>query len=380
MALWIAIIFAAILTAAVVLYPLLRRESSEEAAVETAEMAIYKDQLNELTSDVERGVITSGEAEAARTEISRRLLEASERAEPVSKHKSAVPTSIVAAIGVVSVALPLALYYSGGSPDLPNMPFAERKAPVQGDPALAKLIKQVEEQLETRPDDVRGWSVLAPAYMRLKRYQDAANAFQKAIELSPPNADLQTARAEALTLSEGGLISADAHAGFKKALEIDPKNAKALFYLGIATYQDGDKEGAVKRWKALLAEAPANAPWRPTVQAYVARAQGGGSSQRTEAQARPPELDKETIASANEMSADDRQQMIRGMVERLADRLSENGKDLNGWLRLIRARTVLGENDKAKQALTDARGKFEGDDNAQSLLSDFAVKLGLETK
>ena len=68
------------------------------------------------------------------------------------------------------------------------------------------------------------------------------------------------------------------------------------------------------------------------------------------------------------------------LVDRLASKLIENGKDLNGWLRLIRARTVLGERDKAAKALSEARSKFEGDSNALGLLNDFAAKLGLETK
>ena len=92
------------------------------------------------------------------------------------------------------------------------------------------------------------------------------------------------------------------------------------------------------------------------------------------------DLDKETVENAQGMSDADRQEMIRGMVDRLASKLVENGKDLNGWLRLIRARTVLGERDKAAKALSEARSKFEGDSNALGLLNDFAAKLGLETK
>lgn len=342
-------------------------------------MAIYKDQLKELKSDVERGVITAEEAQSAETEISRRLLEASERAEDGTAVQSQLPVAVAGVIAVIALGLTFGLYATTGSPELPGLPLAQREAPSQGDPALAKLILQVEEQLEGRPDDLRGWSVLAPAYMRMKRFQDAANAFQKAINLSPPNADLHTAYAEALTMSEAGLVSADAQAAFRKALEINPKQAKALFYLGIAKYQDGDKEEAVRRWKDLLAGAPANAPWRPTVQAYIKQV-AGAEAVPEQSGARAPALDKDTIAGANEMSAEDRQQMIRGMVDRLASRLAEDGKDLNGWLRLIRARTVLGENEKAKQALLDAREKFKGDDNAQGLLTDFATKLGLETK
>ncbi|MCB2133166.1 MAG: c-type cytochrome biogenesis protein CcmI, partial [Rhodobacteraceae bacterium] len=56
------------------------------------------------------------------------------------------------------------------------------------------------------------------------------------------------------------------------------------------------------------------------------------------------------IAAAQEMSADDRQAMIRGMVDGLAQRLAEDPDDLEGWHRLIRARVVLGEGAAAQAA------------------------------
>ncbi len=370
MILWFAISFLAIAAILIVLRPLFRGERASKAE-HAPELEIYKDQLNELEADVSRGVVSADDAEAARTEISRRLLEAADKSKTAGAAMGNVHVLVPAAVGAVALILSIGGYFAIGSPNLPAVPKSERVVKLQDDPNILSLIAQVEKQLEKRPKDVRGWSVLAPAYMRLRRYQDAANAFGKAIELSQPDANLQTSYGEALTMAEAGLVSAEAHKAFEKALEIDSKEPKARFYLGIAKLQDGDKEEAVRRWKTLLSDAPGNAPWSPTVMAYIARVEG--------TDARPPALDKETVESAQNMSEVDRQEMIRGMVDRLASKLSENGKDLNGWLRLIRARTVLGEKDKAAQALSDARAKFSGDTNALGLLNDFAPKLGLET-
>ena len=172
-------------------------------------------------------------------------------------------------------------------------------------------------------------------------------------------------------MADSGLVGAEAHAAFEKAVKLDPNQAKARFYLGIAKYQDGDHDGAVERWKQLLADAPANAPWRPTVMAYIAQVEGK--------EVRPPALDKETMESAQSMTEAEREKMIRGMVDRLAARLTEDGKDLNGWLRLIRARTVLGERDQAREELAMARSKFADDSNSLTMLNEFAAQLGLET-
>ncbi|MEM8648765.1 MAG: tetratricopeptide repeat protein, partial [Pseudomonadota bacterium] len=279
-----------------------------------------------------------------------------------------------------------------GSPGLPGQPLAQRAAQTDTNPDLSKLVLQVEKQLEKTPNDVRGWSVLGPALMRLRRFNDAADAFRKAAALAPGNADLQTSYGEALTLSEAGLVSASAQQAFTAALSINPKHPKARFYLAIAAYQDGRKTDAISLWKELLADSPPNAPWRRTVMTHIQRAEAAEGVQTAEGakpakgvqtaqanEARPPALDQETISNAEEMSEADQQEMIKGMVNRLADRLAENGDDLGGWLRLMRARMGLGQRDLATKALGDARASFEGDTASLERLNAFAKELGLET-
>ena len=174
-------------------------------------------------------------------------------------------------------------------------------------------------------------------------------------------------------------MSADAHAAFEAALGINPNQAKARFYLGIAAYQDGRKKEAVTRWKELVADAPANAPWRQTVLSHIRRAEGSEAKQAEKTEARPPALDKETMANAEQMPEADQQEMIKGMVNRLAERLAENGNDLEGWLRLLRARSILGQKDQAVKALADARANFKEDTASLDRLNTFAKQLGLET-
>ncbi|NNF78720.1 MAG: c-type cytochrome biogenesis protein CcmI [Rhizobiales bacterium] len=375
---WTAVAGAAIIVILLVLRPLLRG-ASEAQGEHTPEVDIYKDQLAEVEQDIARGVISEADAEAAKTEIARRLLAAAEAQDAADTKIASAGTVGAAVIGVSALAISLAAYSYTGSPHLPDQPKSERVAQAQANPDLSNLVTQVEEQLQKTPNDARGWAVLGPAYMRLRRFGDAADAFRKAAALSPKDADLQTSLGEALTMSEAGLVSADAHAAFNAALSINPNHAKARFYLGIAAFQDGRKKEAITRWKELLADAPANAPWRKTVLSHIERA-GGDAGQTAESiEARPPALDKETMASAEQMSEADQQEMIKGMVNRLAERLQENGKDLEGWLRLMRARSVLGQKDQAAKALADARANFKDDTASLERLKTFAAQLGLET-
>ena len=143
---------------------------------------------------------------------------------------------------------------------------------------------------------------------------------------------------------------------------------KASYFLGVAAEQDGRTAEAASIWRAMLARAPADAPWRPLVQAALARV--GGSAAAA--------LSDDAMAAAKDMNETDRGAMIHGMVERLASRLKQNGDDVEGWLRLVRAYMVMGDRDKAKSTLTDARQAVANDAERLRQLNEGLKNLGLD--
>jgi len=78
------------------------------------------------------------------------------------------------------------------------------------------------------------------------------------------------------------------------------------------------------------------------------------------------------------MAPADRNGMIEGMVARLAQKMAENGSDVDGWLRLIKAYAVLGERDKALAAAANARSALSGNNDSLRRIGDLARELGLE--
>lgn len=328
-----------------------------------SEVALYRDQLSELARDVERGLIGKGEAEAARIEISRRLLAAADAAEREEAPPAGPRSSRRPAIIAIAVALPLfslALYLSLGSPDLPDAPFSARISKPVDQLPIDALVLKVEQHLKADPGDVRGWEVLAPAYMRQARYGDAVDAWSRAIALGGETAARLAARGEATAMAANGAVTPDARADFAKAASLDPKEPRAQFYLGLAEVEDGKKDAAAKRWKTLLAAAPQDAPWRAGVEAELAALSG-----RT-----PPGPTPEQAGAAAGMSPEARNRMIEGMVEKLAARLAESPNDMEGWLRLVRSYGVLGKRDEAMAALARARKTFAGDPAALARLDD----------
>lgn len=368
MTLWF--VFALMTAAAIfaVLLPLGLRGRSQGPDT-SREAAVYKDQLAEIDRDLASGQIVAGEADAARTEIGRRLLAAADPASQTPLQSSQTLRRVAAVIALVGLpAMALAIYLPLGSPRMPDFPLAERSRAPDAQP-LDGLVAQVEQHLEQNPTDGRGWSVLAPVLLRIGRYDDAVRAFHNSITYNGESAERRADLGEAIAAAAGGVVTAEAKGEFEHALKLNADEVKASYFMGLAAEQDGHKDDAAKIWHAMLDKAAPDAPWRPLVQAALVRV---GSP------ATAPALSDQTVAAAQNMKAGDRDAMIRGMVDRLATRLKQNGDDVDGWLRLVRAYLVMGDRDKAKGALTDARQAVSNDAERLRQLNEGLKTLGID--
>src|SRR6202166_4547523 len=367
MTLWFVFALMTVAASFAVLWPLRHRDRPPSGG---SEAAVYRDQLAEIDRDVASGLIGSSEADAARVEISRRLLAAADtrRDPPVasSNLKWRRSVAIVALVGLPILAI--AIYLPLGSPQLGDFPLAQRaRTPVAAQP-LDSLVAQVEAHLEKEPTDGRGWSVLAPVLARLGRYDEAIRAYRSSITYTGDSAERRADLGEAITGAAGGVVTAEAKAEFGRAIALNADATKANYFLGLAAEQDGLSSEAASIWRAMLAKAPPDAPWRPLVRAALARVGGSGA----------PALPDDAVAAAKQMNGTDRDAMIHGMVERLAARLKQNGNDIDGWLRLVRAYMVMGDRDKAKGALTEARQAVANDAERLRQLNDGLKNLGLD--
>ena len=365
MTLWF--VFALMTVAAIfaVLWPLGR---SSSASAGGSESVVYRDQLAEIDRDVTAGLIGAPEAEAARVEIGRRLLAAAdgERDLPARSNLGLRRAcAIVALLGIPIAAV--TFYLALGSPHLGDFPLAWRTRTADVNQPLDNMVAQVEAHLEKNPTDGRGWTVLAPVLARLGRYDDAVRAYRNVINYAGDSAERRSDLGEALAIAAGGVVTAEAKAEFERAVAQSADEPRANYFLGLAAEQDGRQADAAAIWRAILAKAPADAPWRPLVQAALTRVAGPAA----------PALSNDAIAATKDMNEDDRGAMIRGMVDRLATRLKQNGDDVEGWLRLMRAYMVMGERDKAASALVEARQAVANDTERLRQLNEGVKYLGL---
>ena len=380
MELWISFaVLAAIVTLAVT-RPLLRSRAAPARPAD-ADLAVYRDQLAEIEAEKAQGLIEEMEAEAARAEVARRLIQrveekdrsgSGELGQASLAHRMALYA--VAALPVIG----LGIYLAVGSPSLPGQPYDERLAAPLEQASEADLVAKVEAHLRQNPEDGRGWDVIAPVYIRQGQFQRAADAYERAIRLLGESPKRLSGFARATILARDGIVAASAQRAYEKMLALDPSLIEPRVWLAIATEQEGDLAAAETAYRKLLNEVGPEGPWHAILQQRlnnIAEQQGGDAD--SGAASKAPEIAPDEMAKYRAMSPDERQKVINEMVEGLAVRLEKDGKDLEGWMRLVRAYSVLGRTSEASAALADARSNFAGDERSLAQLNALAQSLGI---
>jgi cytochrome c-type biogenesis protein CcmH len=352
---WFWIIAGLLVVAALIalLKPLLRA-TPESADQGESVVAVFRRQLTNLDGEIAQGRLAAEEAAAVRAEITRRMLAAADQEAQNSRGavlgSAASSWRIGVAIGIAALlpAAALAIYAAVGAPAAIERGGSAAAAPATDNRAkLAAAAEQLKARLQQEPGHVEGWVLLARTFASLQRYPEARTAYSQAIALAPKEPRLHAELGELLVLAAGGDVTAEAQAEFAKAGD-DPR---ARFYGAEAALQRGDREGAKATLRALLATAPAEAQWRKVVQERLAEiAPGEIAPDEQPPAAKGSGPTPQDVAAAQSMSPEERQAMIRSMVDRLAARLEQNPNDKEGWTRLAHAYDVLGESEKAEAA------------------------------
>lgn len=367
-------VLVSVLTAAVavaLLLPLMRAEAHTDIP-QAHDVEVYRDQLAELQRDTANGLISGDEAEFARAEVARRLLAANEAvkaAAPVSARRA----NRIAQMAVI-VFLPaagLCLYLATGRPDLPDAPLAMRLANPGED--INILVAKAEQHLVQNPEDGAGWDILAPIYYREGRMEDAGAAYQNAIRILGPTPARLGGYAESLIALSGGLVTTEAQDALKQSLAIAPNDPRSEYYLALALKQQGKTKEARDAFEALVRASPKDAPWLPLVNTHLAVLKGAPGN--------PSEAD---VAAAQTMDSGDRNAMIEGMVANLAEKLKQDPKNFEGWMRIVRSYAVLDRKAEAGEALRQGLQAFpvetEEGRNLLALANELGIDAGKDVK
>ena len=344
------------------------------------DVQIYKDQLKEVEADLARGTLSEAEAKASRTEVSRRLLAAAD-AEASETSTGNAPKGASLALAIVVTLAVLAggfgVYQRLGVQGMPDFPLADRVSArpsqavaekaaaqdaaglpdiVQIDPEHLKLVEQLQDVLKDRPDDLRGHQMLADNLAQLGKYAEARVAQDTVMRVlgDAATAANYAAHAEIMIVAANWYVSPAAEEALAHVFQIDPSNQLARYYAGVLMIQRQDYAQTYSLWSGLLEEGPADAPWISVIENQIeAVAAEAGITPSTLA---GPSAGQ--VNAAGDMTAEERDDMVRGMVSQLSERLATEGGSADEWARLIRAYGVLGETGKASEVWNEARAVF----------------------
>ncbi|MEL6585484.1 MAG: c-type cytochrome biogenesis protein CcmI [Pseudomonadota bacterium] len=368
---------------------------------------VYRDQLREVERDAARGVLDPSEAEAARTEVARRLLSADKAAQDQTLGGRGNAT-LGAVLTLLSVtAITGGTYWLLGAPGYPDLPLAHRIEAIEAsraerpsqqaaeaqhpavqtdpDPAMEEMAAQLRQVLSTRPDDLQGWQLAVRTEAGLGNFPAAWRAQDRVIAIKTPDAASPqdfALLAELMIAAAGGFVSPEAERALVEVLRRDPGNGSARYYAGLMYVQGGRPDLAWPIWRRLVGESPENAPWLPAIYDQIEQvSQAAGDPTPLDQLPRPGTAARgpsgADLDAAAEMSMTERMEMIEGMVGGLAERLATEGGPLPDWARLIQAYGVLGRLDAAAAVYAEAQLVFADDQTALDTLASAADRAGL---
>jgi cytochrome c-type biogenesis protein CcmH len=387
---WVAATGLAV-AVAVVLGTALRRKD-DGAAAPDADLVVYKDQLAEIARDLTRGTLAEGEAARLRTEIGKRILDA-DRARAAGAEQGQSGSGTLALVLIATLALPGALagYWWLGAPGYPDMALGPRLADLDAGiaarPSQEDALAKADRSRDPGLDAALATELVAisdPAALRLSfqtrfeagEMQAALRTIQRLQAVLGDTAEANDHALLALTLvaEAGGHVSPEAEVELREALSRDMGNEMARYLVGEMFLQGGRYDQAFRFWRP-IADGGSSAPWVAYIREQIEAVAGLAGIPYALPDAVGPS--GEDIAAAAEMTAEDRQAMIEGMVAQLSDRLASEGGSVEDWERLIRSLAVLERLPEAQTIYNEAKETFVGMGAELSFLRLAAVETGL---
>ena len=412
---WIVVTILALAVAAI-LARAVQRGRVGETSPAAYDLQVYRDQLKEVERDVARGVVSDSDAERIRTEISRKILAAdkalqAETTEETNPKDKGLALTFGALIAALFAGGGLWVYSEIGAPGYPDLPLerrlaasaeardnrdsqevAEGRMPAfQQDPDLpaefSTLLARLREAVKERPADLQGQQLLVSNEAAVGNFPAAADAQAAVIDIKGVEASAEdyVLWADLMITAAGGYVSQEAYDALRKALSLDPQDPFARYYMGAFMLQTDRSDVTFRLWRQLLEEGPADAPYIGPIRAQLEAVAQRAGVKYTLPEAAPvaPMLSgptAEDMQNAAEMTPEERQEMIRGMVEGLNDRLAQEGGTAAEWARLIGALGNLGQTERAQAIFNEARQTFAGRPDDLGRILEAGEQAGLQTK
>lgn len=252
---------------AFLLIPVLRIRKLQAEEDRTAlNVTLYQERLQELETQRQAGVLDDAQLEAGRAEAARELLDDTEG---VQRRSSVLGGKIPLVSALLVPVLGVALYLHWGAIDQVEM---TRQMAAQQPQSIEEMTARLEQTVKDQPESAEAWYFLGRTYMAQERANDAAKAFEQAVNLAGRAPELLGQWAQALYFARDKQWSDELQALTDEALKADPEEVTSLGLLGIAAYESQRYADAVRYWERLVAVLPEQDPSRMAIASGIERA------------------------------------------------------------------------------------------------------------
>ena len=267
-----------------ILPPLWRKQTVQEADLDQRNIAIAQHRLAELKENRLSGGLSQEQYEEQLADLEQALSDDLE----IKSHVTTAQSQGRWVIYVLALGIPLlagSLYFTLG-----NYQAISHSAEMSVDPEALKLaeinkmVGGLAEKMKANPDDAKGWLMLGRSYKALDQFPKAVDAFANAYRLLGDQAEVMLLYADAIAYANDKNLAGKPTELVFKALALEPDNMNALWLGGMAKAQQGDPATAIKLWKKLETLLPPNSEPLQEIQDLLAKIESTDAINRVSTQ------------------------------------------------------------------------------------------------
>ncbi|WP_431474954.1 c-type cytochrome biogenesis protein CcmI [Marinobacter sp. KM021] len=264
---WIAATVLILFALAFVLYPVFfhRPQARQETDLRNQNLLAYRSRLKELEHEYESGILDDENYRLLKEELAGAMLDDVPEDQVPEKRIPGRRSAMVVALAVVLL-LPAGTFLAydrWGAMEQVEQYLTMQEMNASGGEQVARvseLAEQLRNRLEANPDNPDGWAMLGQTYMRIERYEDAAQAFRRlaeAVEEDPASSAVAYGlSAQALFFTTEGQMTPEVVEAIEAAQALNPDEVNSLGLLGISAFSQQNYQGAIEYWERIVEVAP----------------------------------------------------------------------------------------------------------------------------
>jgi cytochrome c-type biogenesis protein CcmH len=246
---------------------------ARESATSRRQMnaAIYREELDKLEADRFAGRVDGESYEQTHVEMRQRLFQDTDEADDHAVLGS--PKKTIIGICLFVAVLSAVFYFYLG--DASRIAEKNSEKPMTQE-SVEKMVAEFAAKMESEPDNLKGWAMLARSYRILGRNPEAAKAYARAGSFVDSDPQLLADYADVLAANANGNFSGKPQQLINKALALDPNNLLALWLSGTAAFNAQNYKSAVQSWEKLAKQLPPETDEARAIAASIAEARSKG--------------------------------------------------------------------------------------------------------